>query len=118
MMIRFVAARAALLAFGVATLSSCVVVQHFGKELTPVAEIDVFFDRTTPLKERSEFMGEAFITTGFPMNLDVQRRLIEAAKQRGANAVVIIYEINTRPDGEGGCVCIPTLRGKLFRYLP
>jgi hypothetical protein len=72
--------------------SSCVVVrfQHIGKDYPPSQTIDVVYAQRDIKAAKYEFMGEILLEANNSfITSEMEARLIEEARQRGANAVII-----------------------------
>ena len=73
-------------------LSSCVTrIQYIGSEKTPTREVEVFTNPQSIDKDYKE-IGKGFISYGYlgPYNIEkIQGKIVEKAKQKGADAVLI-----------------------------
>ncbi len=93
-------------------------VEHLGRSYPAVATIDVFYAEKDIKAANYEYMGEVFLRVSNLVDAELESLLIEAAKKRGASAVLITYNLTARPDAEGGIYTSPILRGRLIRYRP
>jgi uncharacterized protein YbjQ (UPF0145 family) len=123
----------ALLYLAIASVcSSCAVVRlhHIGKDFPPSRTIDVVYAQRDIKAAKYEFMGEILLEANNTfITREMEAQLIEEARERGANAV-IIGNLDVRyfnGDGviySGAGTTISTeqvgvrlLRGYLVRYL-
>jgi hypothetical protein len=93
-------------------------VEHLGRSYPAVAAIDIFYAEKDIKAANYEYMGEVFLRVGNLVDAELESLLIEAAKKRGASAILITYNLTARPDAEGGIYSTPILRGRLIHYRP
>ncbi len=104
-------------------LSGCVnwrTVQHLGRTYPAVQSVDVIYAERDIKSPKYEFMGEVFIMPGtMILPPDVEQMLVDAAKQRGASAIWISYNLTSQSPMENSPYFLgPILRGRLIHYLP
>ncbi|MBL7990779.1 MAG: hypothetical protein JNN25_05015 [Candidatus Kapabacteria bacterium] len=101
-------------------LTSCAgwrTVQHLGRSYSPVSSIDIIYADKDIKAQKYEFMGEVFMNVFGSVTPDLEQLLIAAAKERGASAILITYNLTAQPSSESSVVSTPILRGRLIRYL-
>lgn len=80
--------RLLLLGLFVATLA-CAEVRYVGETYSPTTEVDIYFDEKR-IEREFTIIGRAIGTGGFGLSTDkIQKKLVEEAKQRGADAILI-----------------------------
>lgn len=103
-------------------LSSCFnwrTVQHLGRSYPAVQTVDVVYAERDIKASKYEYMGEVFIYSGATiLPPDLEPMLIDAAKQRGASAIWISYNMTSQSSADNSMYIAPILRGRLIRYLP
>ena len=79
-----------ILALGVLVLTlACAQVNYVGQTYEPTKEVEIFFDDKLIEKEYT-IIGQAIGTGSFgASNSKIQRKLIQEAKKRGADAILI-----------------------------
>lgn len=112
--------------------SSCAIVRlhHIGKSFPPSRTIDVVYAQRDIKVEKYEFMGEILLEVNNTfITPEMEARLVEEARERGANAVIIgnidIRFLDTDPNTftSAGLVLsteqngVRLVRGYLVRYL-
>lgn len=68
---------------------ACAEVRYVGETHSPTTNIDIFYDENSIEREFTT-IGHAIGTGGFGLSTDkIQKKLIEEAKKRGADAILI-----------------------------
>jgi hypothetical protein len=116
---------------GVAMVSSCTVVRfhHVGKAFPPASTIDVVYAQRDLKVEKYEFIGEILmeVNNGY-ITPDMEYQLVQEARERGANAVIVGNLDIRYVEGNGivyagigvissGDQVARIVRGYLVRYL-
>ena len=79
-----------LIALAVMLTGSCTKIDYVGKSYAPTANVDVYFS-LEDIKGNYEVMGHLTATAGeFTSSEKMQEKIIEKAREKGADAVVIL----------------------------
>jgi hypothetical protein len=100
--------------------SSCTTVRlhHIGRMYSPVNVIDVVYAEKDIKAQNYESMGEILLETNNTLiNREMEEYLIEEAKLRGANAVILGETDSKFASPSEPSTIIRTVRARLVRYL-
>lgn len=108
--------RLLLLGLFVAVLG-CAEVRYVGETHSPTTEVDIYFDEKNIEREYTT-IGQAIGTGGFGTNTDkIQAKLIEEAKKRGADAILITgVGKDSVPLGDSGSTDETQISASFLKY--
>jgi hypothetical protein len=78
-------------AFIMLTLAGCVDVAYRGESFHPTKHVNFFYDHSSYPKDKYKIIGKATVTADSIISSDtINDKLLEKARQKGADAVVIL----------------------------